>query len=96
MDNLRKVVALALHEVRSLAANPSMAATIFVLLFLHYCSLTFFTSSNGFQCHFSVSLPCAVLAELGPYASWQKNVNEELNKRFFYLAPVAQPSLLEK
>ena len=33
MDNLRKVVALALHEVRSLAANPSMAATIFVLLF---------------------------------------------------------------
>lgn len=41
MDNLRKVVALALHEVRSLAANPSMAATIFVLLFLHYCSLTF-------------------------------------------------------
>lgn len=42
MDNLRKVVALALHEVRSLAANPSMAATIFVLLFFALLFTDFF------------------------------------------------------
>lgn len=65
MDNLRKVVALALHEVRSLAANPSMAATIFVLLFFALLFTDFFHFFEWFSVPFLCQLAVCSIGGIG-------------------------------
>ena len=77
MDNLRKVVALALHEVRSLAANPSMAATIFVLLFFALLFTDFFHFFEWFSVPFLCQLAVCSIGGIGTNASfiWHQSRN---------------------
>lgn len=65
MDNLRKVAALALHEVRSLAANPSMVATIFVLLSFALLFTDFFHFFEWFSVPFLCQLAVCSIGGIG-------------------------------
>ena len=65
MDNLHKVAALALHEVRSLAANPSMAATIFVLLSFALLFTDFFHFFEWFSVPFLCQLAVCSIGGIG-------------------------------